>query len=569
MTVGDFLFPPALVLLGGAIFVGLFPYKLRSSFTLIVCLFALAVTLLLPEGRYATFTLMKYKLLLLSVDKLSKLFGIIFSLITTLGCVFSFHVKETGENRAALLYGAGALGVTFAGDYLTLFFFWELMALSSTFLIWAVRTEESEKAGMRYLIMHLVGGGLLLTGIIYTFLSTGSMAITKFTTTDNLSAWLILLGVGVNAAFIPLHAWLPDSYPKATVTGAVFLSALTTKAAVYVLLRVFAGWEILIYMGVVMALYGVFYAVLANDIREILAYHIISQVGYMVAGAGIGTDLAINGAAAHAFSHILYKALLFMGAGAVIQATGKSKLTELGGLIKNQRAIFILYMVGAFSISGFPLFNGFISKSIVVAAAGAAHHSTVELLLYLAAVGTLLHTALKLPYYTWYGENKAPRSLPIPNNMYVAMALTAFLCLFYGIFPNTLYQLLPYPLNFRPYTAYHLTETAQLTIFTFVAFWLFRKFVAGEAGITLDTDWFYRYPAPWLKKLFLTDLERLFNAADERINDGVKLLAKFGENPLTWGKEYNPHLYRPPLGLSIILVILCFIVLALGGFFLV
>ncbi|MDO9586178.1 MAG: Na(+)/H(+) antiporter subunit D [Syntrophales bacterium] len=566
------IFPPALVMLGGALLLPLLPRSCRSFFSLLFPLLSLGLIWVMPPGRPFALELMDYHLLVCKVDQLSRVFGIIFALITFIGCLFAFHVKEVGQQTAALLYAAGALGVTFAGDFITLFVFWELMAVASTYLIWARGTRESAEAGMRYLIVHLFGGGLLFAGILAHTGETGSILIEQLTARDSLSSWLILAGVALNAAVIPLHAWLPDAYPRATVTGAVFLSALTTKTAVYVLLRIFPGWEILITMGVLMTLYGVVFAVLSNDIREILAYHIISQVGYMVAGAGIGTQLAVNGATAHAFSHILYKALLFMGAGAVIQTTGKSKLTELGGLGEKQPLIFWLYMIGAFSISGFPLFNGFISKSMVVAAAGEAHHNIAMLLMLLASVGTFLSVGLKLPYAIWFGESRGLSALSLPRNMYLAMAAASFFCLLHGIMPGLLYDMLPYKVSFAPYTFPHLVETSQILIFTFTGFWIFRKKVASEATITLDVDWFYRKPAKWAQRIFLEDLETAFNRIEALMVDIIDKLTLFSKNPLalfagSGEKDFCPDLYRPALQTLIKLALFCFVLFSAWGLF--
>ena len=283
------------------------------------------------------------------------IFGKIFSLIGVIAGVYAWHNPDRKQQVSALLYNAGAVGVTFAGDYATLYAFWELMAITSVILIWSRKRESSARAGNRYILVHLFGGALLLGGILLHYHGSGSLDVARFAPgTGGAAAWLILLGFCLNAAVPPLGAWLPDAYPKATVTGAIYCSALTTKTAVYALLRVYPGWEILLVFGVMMALYGVIYAVLANDIRELLAYHIISQVGYMVAGCGLGTVWAVNGAIAHAVCHILYKSLLFMGAGVVIQTTGKERLADLGGFVKRQKLVFSLYMIGSFSISGFP-----------------------------------------------------------------------------------------------------------------------------------------------------------------------------------------------------------------------
>ncbi|MBW6485741.1 MAG: Na(+)/H(+) antiporter subunit D [Syntrophobacterales bacterium] len=562
---------PFIIMVAGAMLLPFLPRLSRAYLTLLIPLLALLAVWLAPVGINLTLKFMDYQLVLFKMDSLSRVFGTIFALITFIGALFAFHVREKAEQAAALLYAAGAIGVTFAGDFFTLFVFWELMSIPSAYLVWASKTEESGRAGMRYLIFHLFGGALLLSGIIMHVAETGQILIEQLPPGNALSSWLILGGVALNAAVVPLHAWLPDAYPKATVTGAVFLSALTTKTAVYVLLRIFPGWEILVFLGVFMALYGVVFAVLANDIRGILSYHIISQVGYMVAGAGIGTQLAINGATAHAFSHILYKALLFMGAGSVIYTTGKSKMTELGGLVKKQPLILWLYMIGAFSISGFPLFNGFISKSMVIAAAGEAHYTMVWLLLTLASVGTFLSIGLKLPYYTWFGKDRGLSPIPLRVNMYFAMTIAAFFCILFGVMPNLLYEMLPFHIPFAPYTLIHLTETSQILIFTFVAFWIYRKKVAGKAEIALDVDWFYRKPAQLVERIFTVNVEALFNRAEKSINGIVRRLVVIGKNPVSFfsgkadARDYDPDDYRPAVGILIAVTLLSYLLLAGWG----
>jgi multicomponent Na+:H+ antiporter subunit D len=549
--------PPFAAMWLGAAALPWLPRGLRSWAFLVFPLAALGLVWALPADAVLRVPFLGYELVPVEMDRLSRVFGTIFALIGVLGGAYALHVRDTGQQVAALLYGGGALGVTFAGDYLSLFFFWEVMAVASVCLVWARRTPEAEAAGKRYIFVHLFGGSLLLAGICLQVAKTGSLRIGAFSPYESFAAWLVLLGVALNTALPPLHAWLADSYPKATVTGAVFLSAYTTKTAVYVLATLFPGWGILIPWGVAMALYGVLYAVLANDIREILAYHIISQVGYMVAGVGIGTELSINGAAAHAYSHILYKALLFMGAGAALHTTGRSKLTELGGFARRQRAVVWLYMIGAFSISGFPLFNGFISKSAIVAAAGEAHHTAAMLLLLLASIGTFLHTGLKLPYFTWYGEDRGIVPEKAPANMLVAMAATALLCTLYGVAPGLLYRILPYPMDFHPYTVPHLVETTQILVFTFVAFWILREKLAGEEKIALDTDWFYRRPAQQVDRLTVGAVNAFFDAWERAAERAASGLAAAARNPNLlrglWGEvpAYNPDRHQLPVGVSL------------------
>ncbi|MCJ7681094.1 MAG: Na(+)/H(+) antiporter subunit D, partial [Candidatus Aminicenantes bacterium] len=499
----DIAVPPAFPLLLGALALPFLPKKLRSAGFVFITFLTLLLVWFQPAGLSLTVQVMDYSLMLLKTDALSRVFGLIFAFIVFAGSIYAYHIKDKTQHSFALLYAGGALGVTFAGDLFTLFLYWELMAVASTYLIWARRNREARRAGFRYIIYHVLGGGLLFMGILLHYGQTGSLSMRQFSPGEGAATWLMLLGVIVNAAVPPLHTWLSDAYPKATVTGAVFLSAFTTKTAVYVLIRMFPGWEILLILGTIMTLYGVVFAILSNDIRGILAYHIISQVGYMVAGVGIGTEMALNGSAAHAFSHILYKALLFMGAGTVLYATGKSKLTELGGLHKRLRPALILYMVAAFSISGFPFFNGFVSKSMVVAAAGETHHALAMLLLLLASVGTFLSVGLKLPYFTWFAEDRKIETKPLPPNMIVAMTLTAFFCFLHGVKPGLLYALLPHPVHFNPYTIPHLVETVQILVFTFIAFWVLRKKLEPHADIALDLDWLFRRPATFLRRVFV------------------------------------------------------------------
>ncbi len=498
---------PAFLYLLGAALIPFFKAKTRQLYVLLIPLLAVVSVLVMvldPDstGNYWQVHFMGLELILGRVDKLSLLFATVFTIMSFIGTLYALHVKASGEHVAAYLYVGGALGVVFAGDYFTLFVFWELMAFTSAYLVFAQATKSARAAGFRYLLVHISGGLCLLGGIAILYNETGSIGFAQINT-GGAAFWMILLGFMLNAAVPPLNAWLTDAYPEATVTGAVFMSAFTTKTAIYVLLRAFPGTEVLVWMGTLMAVYGVVYAVLENDCRRLLAYHIVSQVGYMVAAVGLGSALALNGAGAHAFAHIIYKGLLFMGAGAVIYMTGFRKLTELGGLYRHMPLTLTLYMIGAVSISAFPLFSGFVSKSMVLAAAQHDHRATVFLLLTLASAGTFLHTGLKLPYYMFFGKGGAvdtntcaarnnKESLEPPLNMLIAMVLAALLCLGIGVFPNVLYALLPYPVEFEPYTAAHITGSLNILLFTALAFFLVLKKLDPEKTISLDTDWFYR-----------------------------------------------------------------------------
>jgi multicomponent Na+:H+ antiporter subunit D len=487
-------FHPALFFIIMALLLLVWPGRTWRILLPIPALLAFVIVSSVKPGSYGHITYLGLNLTLGRVDALSVVFAHVFAIQALVGFIYAFHVREKGQHIAASLYIAGSFGCTFAGDYLTLFIFWELMSVSSTFLVWLNRMPQSTKAGFRYFMFHIMGGLFLLAGLLLRHQATGSFA---FEAVNPAAAqfydYLILIGFAVNAAVVPLHAWLPDAYPEATVTGAVFMSAFTTKTAVYVLARAFSGFEVLAIMGTIMTLYGVAYATVENNARRILAYHIVSQVGYMVAGVGIGTAMTVNGACAHAYAHILYKGLLFMGAGSLLYAAGTAKLNELGGLAGRLPLVFIGYMIGAVSISGFPLFSGFVSKTMTIAGAAEAHHTWLALGMELAAVGTFLSVGLKLPYFAFYSKPESTRELkPVPINMYIAMALAGGLCFFIGIYPHFLYRLLPFEVDYVPYTPWHLVQTLQLLSFAGLGFYLLRKKLVPEAKINLDMDYFYR-----------------------------------------------------------------------------
>ncbi len=484
---------PGLLLIVGAWLLPLLRGRAKRVFMVLLPALALADCMLLQPGVYGVVPFLGQSLVFGRVDRLSLVFSYVFAIASVVGMVYALHVDDDAQHVAALTYAGGALGLTFAGDLLSLFLFSELMAVSAAILVWLRRRPESIAAGFRYLLVHLFGGLCLLGGTVLLWSQTSSLAFGDMSPYAGSPAYaLILVAFLVNAAVPPFGAWLPDAYPEASVTGSVFLTAFTTKSAVYALIRGFAGTELLVWLGAAMAIYGVVYAVLENDARRLLAYHIISQVGYMVCGVGIGTDLALNGATAHAFAHILYKAVLFMGAGAVLEVTGRRKLSEMGGLYKTMPVTLALYMVGAFAISAVPLFSGFVSKSMVVSSAGETHRAGIFLMLTLASAGTFLHTGLKLPYYMFFGKDSGLRAHEPPRNMLVAMGLAAAACVLIGVFPSLLYSYLPYHVDYVPYSVRHVMSTVGLLSFTALGFFLLLSHLDPEPKISLDTDWFYR-----------------------------------------------------------------------------
>ena len=487
--------PPALIYFAGAAVLPLVGRgKARKLYLIVLAaLGLLGVALLKPQTSWGFAVLPGLELTFLHADPLSLIMGYIFAIIGGAGLLYSLEVtKETGEHICGLLYLGSALGAVFAGDFFTLYIFWEIMAFSSLGLIWYSKTERATNAGMRYILFHLFGGCALLGGIIIHYMNTGSIAVGPVEL--GIGYLLLLIGIGVNTAFIPLHTWLPDSYPKATIAGAVFMCVFTTKTGVYILARTFPGVEAVAYMGGLMCLYGVAFALLQNDVRKLLSYHIVSQVGYMVAGIGIGTYVGINGGIAHLFNHILYKSLLFMCMGAVIFATGKYNLTELGGLAKKMPITMITCIIAAFSISGVPGFNGYVSKGMVIHAAELEGMHILALVLIVGSVGTFL-SFLKLTYFTFLRKNDELEAKEAPWPMLIAMSVTASLCVALGVYPQALYGILPYAETAFHYQAYafgHTLGTVELLMITAVGFFMLLFVFSPHERITYDIDHLYR-----------------------------------------------------------------------------
>lgn len=490
---------PALILIIGGLLAPLVSGRLRAVYLLALPLLGLIQLWGMDYGTSGFISLFDLNLVTLRLDKLSFIFSLIFLIAAGLCVIYALHQNDTMQDVAALVYAGAAIGATLAGDLVTLFIYWEVTALASVLLIWARRTERATRAGLRYLVVQIGSGLLLLAGAIIHQRATGSIAFEHL----GLAApggLLIFLAFGIKCAFPLLHNWLQDAYPEATVTGTVILSAFTTKLAVYALARGYAGTEALIYIGAVMTAFPIFFAVIENDLRKVLAYSLNNQLGFMVAGIGIGTELALNGTAAHAFCHILYKALLFMSMGAVLFRTGTIKASDLGGLYKSMPLTAGFCIVGSLSISAFPLFSGFVSKALIMTAALEEHHYLVWLVLLFASAGVLDHSGIKVPFFTFFYRDSGRRCAEAPTNMLIAMGLTALACIALGLFPQTLlYPLLPHAVDYAPYTLSHVLTQLQLLLFAALAFVTLMKtglYPAEIPSVNLDFDWFYRKLLP-------------------------------------------------------------------------
>jgi multicomponent Na+:H+ antiporter subunit D len=524
------MIPVAFLFFAAALVLPALPMLVRSILLLGVPVLSGLIAWSLPEGMLWQVGFFGFELELMRVDPLSRIFTLIFSLAAFLGNLYAWHVRDTVQQTAALIYAGSAIGAVYAGDLITLFFYWEGTAIASVFLIWARRTEGAYHTGMRYLVIQIGSGVLLLVGAVLWHAETGSIAFDRMTL-GSPATYFIFLSFGIKCAFPLLHNWLQDSYPAATVTGTVILSAFTTKLAVYALARGFAGTEILVYIGAAMTLFPIFYAVIENDLRRVLAYSLNNQLGFMVVGVGIGTELALNGTAAHAFAHILYKALLFMSVGAVLFRTGTAKGSELGGLYKTMPLTMIFCVVGAASISAFPLFSGFVTKSLILSASVKEHYNIIWAILLFASAGVFHHSGIKIPYFTFFAHDSGLRPKEAPTHMLLAMGITAFLCIAIGVYPAPLYALLPYEVQYESYTTTHVITQLQLLFFSALAFTVLMRtgiYPPELKSVNLDSDWTYRKAVPSVIRVLAAFVAHVYDAIltflSNRINNTIRRL---------------------------------------------
>ena len=492
--------PPFLIFFAGALLV---PFlrdvpRLRMAWLVLIPILGALNIWGIEEGYEVQYRLMGLTLTVVRADSLSLLFGYLFHLGAFIAIIYSLHLgrrdNATVQHTAAVVYAGSALGAVFAGDFITLFVFWELLAVSSVFLIWTRGVRSAIRSGTRYLLVQVVSGVTLLAGAMVHWHQTGSLEFGEMGL-EGLAAWLVFLAFGVKAAFPLVHSWLVDAYPEGTPTGTVFLSAFTTKVAVYALARSFAGEEILIYVGAVMACFPIFYAVIENDLRRTLSYSMINQIGFMVCGIGVGTTLAVQGAVAHAFNDVLFKGLLFMSMGAVMYMTGKTKASELGGLYRTMPVTATLCIIGALSISAVPFFNAFVSKSMIMSALLEEHMNWIWPVMLFASAGVVEHAGIKIPYFAFFAHDSGIRTREPPPNMLVAMGIGAALCILIGIRPELLYGLLPGEVEYDVYTLTHALTQLQLLCFAIAAvaaFHLWKIYPAEIPSVNLDADWLYR-----------------------------------------------------------------------------
>jgi multicomponent Na+:H+ antiporter subunit D len=492
--------PAGLILIAAGLLWPLVPRAARGWLLLAAPMLAFLQLLSLEVGARVDVEAFGYALQLVRVDKLSLAFGYVFLIASFLNVIFAWHVREGPEPAAAMVYAGAAVAAVFAGDVLTLFVFWELTAIASAIVVWAQGSKRAYAAGMRYLVIQLASGMLLAAGAALRYAETGALDF-DFIGLGTPGGALMLFAIGIKCAFPLLHNWLQDVYPEASATGTVVLSAFTTKLGIYALARAFPGTEMLVWIGTLMAAFPIFYAVIENDLRRVLAYSVNNQLGFMVVGIGLGTDLGINGAVAHAFADILFKALLFMSMGAVLFRAGTVNGTNLGGLYKSMPWTAGLCIVGASSISAFPLFSGFVTKSMIMVSAAEEGHLWEWLVLLFASAGVFHHAGIKIPFFAFFAHDSGIRCKEAPGHMLLAMALAAILCVGIGCVPGALYGLLPRAMQYDPYTASHVLAQLQLLVFSALAFSVLMRtgiYPPELRSVNLDFDWVYRRFGPWL-----------------------------------------------------------------------
>ena len=521
---------PAILLLVGGLLLAVLPGRLRQFWMVALPVLSLVNVSGLEVGTKVNYEYMGLELLPLNAGKLNLLFVYLFHVAAILGSIYALQLKDRVQLVAGAMYAGSAVGVALSGDLLTLFIFWELLAVTSVFLIWARKSKSSGACGVRYLMMHIFSGLLLLAGAAFQYADTGSLTLTQLDL-EGIGPWCIFLAIGIKCAFPFFHTWLVDSYPEGTPTGTVFLSAFTTKAAVCILAQTFVGTWIIIPIGATMAMFPIFYAVIENDLRKVLGYSMINQIGFMVVGIGIGTEMAVNGAVAHAFNDVIFKGLLFMSMGAVLYRTGKINGSELGGLYKSMPMTTVFCIIGAASISAFPLFSGFVSKSMVMTAVGMEGHTVVWLLLLFASAGVFHHAGIKIPFFAFFAHDSGIRCKEAPWNMLLAMGIAAGLCIFNGIFPTAwLYPHLPNPVEYEPYTVTHVITQTQILFFSALAFaglMLLKIYPPELKSVNLDVDWFYRKGA----RAFYRPMDKSLNGINAYVADlvAVRGMARLGE----------------------------------------
>ncbi len=550
-------FPPGLIMMIGALLIPFLPHIIRQIYMMVLILVS-AYALTLGFGIHSKINVMDIEFIIFQSDTLTLPFAIIFHIAAILNVIYGAHEKHWNQHVAIMSYSGAAIAAVHAGDLFTLFIWWEATAFTSVFLILVSKTERSYKSAFRYILIQVGSGMFLLAGAILLMSETGSAEFKNFDI-DSLYGQLIFIAFGIKAAFPLLNGWLQDSYPEASEIGTVALSTFTTKLAIFCFAKSFAGTEILIIIGAIMTFYPIFFAVIENDLRRVLTYSLNNQLGFMIVAIGIGTELAINGAVAHAFAHILYKGLLFMGMGAVLYRVGTCKASELGGLFKFMPITAICTIIGAISISAFPLFSGFVAKSLIMSALGKEGLVFVYFMLLFASAGVLHHSGIKIPFFAFFAHESGIKTKEAPLNMIIAMITASTLCILIGVFPSYFYEILPYQIQYQPYDFSHVVGQLQLltfAAFAFICLWHFKIYPPELNSTVLNSDWIYRKMIPGVLLPLLNLINNINKKIEQLIGFMFMNIRKFFANIMKKNKVFDRE-----VGQDTLIVIQLFIIL--------
>ena len=556
-------FPPGLIMMIGALLIPFLPHIIRQIYMIVLILVS-AYALTLGFGIHSKIDVMDFEFIIFQSDTLTLPFAIIFHIAAILNVIYGAHEKHWNQHVAIMSYSGAAIAAVHAGDLFTLFIWWEATAFTSVFLILASKTQRSYKSAFRYILIQVGSGMFLLAGAILLMSETGSAEFRNFDI-NSLYGQLIFIAFGIKAAFPLLNGWLQDSYPEASEIGTVALSTFTTKLAIFCFAKSFAGTEILIIIGAIMTFYPIFFAVIENDLRRVLTYSLNNQLGFMIVAIGIGTELAINGAVAHAFAHILYKGLLFMGMGAVLYRVGTCKASELGGLFKFMPITAICTIIGAISISAFPLFSGFVAKSLIMSALGKEGLVFVYFMLLFASAGVLHHSGIKIPFFAFFAHESGIKTKEAPLNMIIAMITASTLCILIGVFPSYFYEILPYQIQYQPYDFSHVVGQLQLltfAAFAFICLWHFKIYPPELNSTVLNSDWIYRKMIPGVLLPLLNLISNINKKIEQLIEFMFMYIRKFFANTMIKNKVFDREVGQDTLivvQLFIILLIFIFV----------
>lgn len=412
-------------------------------------------------------------------DALSAFFLAAIFAISLLAAVYSFHYLNKAQKALrvavnyfffSLLVGSMALVVT-ANNMITFMLSWEIMSLSSYFLvIYDHQSPENRKAGLLYFVFSHVGAMFIFAafGIMYGY--SGSFGFDAAAAMPDTAKLLVLIlgfiGFGSKAGVFPFHVWLPHAHPAAPSHISAVMSGVMIKTGIYGILRLYAALdlhtpifgEVVLVAGMISGILGVVYALGQHDIKRLLAYHSVENIGIILIGIGIGmigvsfnnplmAVLGFSGGLLHVLNHSIFKSLLFMGAGVVLQKTGTRSIDALGGLIKNMRITGVTFLVGSLAISGLPPFNGFVSEFLVYFGGfkGIGLDKTAFVLSIMAIVSLAVIGGLALACFTkvvgvvFQGEPRSPMAENVDekgSSMLIAMLVLAIACFVIGVFPR-------------------------------------------------------------------------------------------------------------------------------------